>query len=224
VEGLFVVCRQGSQGDTGGILVDVAAYGITTHVLEAIETQFTHQDGSGTVLAQLNTQVALAKPGAESGGRWVGFEAVALTGTKFDGTEETYGYLVTNLDGTTTWRAAFCSLGKSTYGLDLSQATISFASLATPNNVPIKQGDSGGTLRNILNVDGSDGLQIGAPELTVVLNGADIRWGKALVALGGGAAPTLGTIGGSGPATAGQNSWMRVLDSTGTPFWVPVWK
>lgn len=56
------------------------------------------------------------------------------------------------------------------------------------------------------------------------LLGADILWGKALVALGGGAAPTVGTIGGSGPATAAQNSWMRVLDSNGVAFWVPVWK
>lgn len=52
----------------------------------------------------------------------------------------------------------------------------------------------------------------------------DIQWGKALVALGGGAAPTLGTIGGTGPATAAQNTWMRVLDSAGAAFWVPVWK
>jgi hypothetical protein len=54
--------------------------------------------------------------------------------------------------------------------------------------------------------------------------GNDIKWGTALVAKGGGAAPTLGTIGGSGPATALQNSWMRVIDSGGTAFWVPVWK
>jgi hypothetical protein len=26
------------------------------------------------------------------------------------------------------------------------------------------------------------------------------------------------------PATAAQNSWMRVVDSTGAVFWVPVWK
>lgn len=52
----------------------------------------------------------------------------------------------------------------------------------------------------------------------------DIKWGKALVAVGGGATATFGTIGGSGPATAGQDSWMRHLDSTGAACWVPVWK
>ena len=54
--------------------------------------------------------------------------------------------------------------------------------------------------------------------------GDDIQWGTVLIAMGGGATPTLGTIGGSGPATAAQNSWMRVIDSTGAAFWVPVWK
>lgn len=55
-------------------------------------------------------------------------------------------------------------------------------------------------------------------------NATDIQWGKALVSLGGGAAPTLGTIGGSGPASAAQNSWMQVKDSAGNSFWVPAWK
>lgn len=54
-------------------------------------------------------------------------------------------------------------------------------------------------------------------------NGDDIKWGRALVAMGGGSAPTLGTIGGSGPATATQNAWMRVVDSGGTAFYVPTW-
>jgi hypothetical protein len=55
-------------------------------------------------------------------------------------------------------------------------------------------------------------------------SGADIAWGRALVPLGGGVAPTFGTIGGTGPATAAQNSWMRVIDSAGVAFWVPAWK
>lgn len=55
-------------------------------------------------------------------------------------------------------------------------------------------------------------------------SGNDIQWGNPLVALGGGAAPTLGTIGGSGPATAAQNTWLRVVDSTGAAAWLPIWK
>jgi hypothetical protein len=42
------------------------------------------------------------------------------------------------------------------------------------------------------------------------------------IALGGGSAPTLGTIGGSGPATAAQNQWLRVYIGT-TAFFIPVW-
>lgn len=61
-------------------------------------------------------------------------------------------------------------------------------------------------------------------QLVLAFNCADVKWPKANVALGGGAAPTLGTIGGSGPATASQNSWLRVIDSTGAACWLPVWK
>lgn len=43
------------------------------------------------------------------------------------------------------------------------------------------------------------------------------------VALGGGAAPTLGTIGGSGPATAAQNQWLEVTID-GIRNWVPCWQ
>jgi len=45
-----------------------------------------------------------------------------------------------------------------------------------------------------------------------------------LTALGGGAAPTLGTIGGTGPATAAQNTWLKMTDSTGASFFLPAWK
>jgi len=67
-------------------------------------------------------------------------------------------------------------------------------------------------------------LTVDSSTITLGDGTLDVKWAKALVALGGGAAPTLGTIGGSGPATAGQNSWLRVIDSTGAAFWVPVWK
>jgi len=55
-------------------------------------------------------------------------------------------------------------------------------------------------------------------------DGVDVRYGVGLVALGGGAAPTFGTIGGTGPATAAQNTWMRWRDTSGVLFWVPAWK
>lgn len=44
----------------------------------------------------------------------------------------------------------------------------------------------------------------------------------ATIALGGGAAPTLGTIGGSGPAAAAQNGWLKVKVN-GSVRYIPVW-
>lgn len=81
----------------------------------------------------------------------------------------------------------------------------------------------------VLSTDTDNGLRIDAKgagrlRLNVFTPTGDIQWGRPLVALGGGAAPTLGTIGGTGPATAAQNTWMRLLDSTGAAFWVPAWK
>lgn len=52
---------------------------------------------------------------------------------------------------------------------------------------------------------------------------AHIGWGVANAALGGGAAATLGTIGGSGPASAAQAAWAEMIDSSGTKRWFPVW-
>ncbi len=50
---------------------------------------------------------------------------------------------------------------------------------------------------------------------------AKIRVDSA-AALGGGAAPTLGTIGGAGPATAAQNEWIAI-DTQNGKRWVPAW-
>lgn len=96
--------------------------------------------------------------------------------------------------------------------------------LLLPNAIPNGQAAfsgynaAGTSLIRLILIDGSNRLQL-LPDGV-----GDILWGKTLVALGGGAAPTLGTIGGTGPAAAAQNSWMRVVDNAGNPFWVPVWK
>lgn len=49
-----------------------------------------------------------------------------------------------------------------------------------------------------------------------------VRWDDP-IPLGGGAAPTLGTIGGSGPTGAAQARWLRV-EIDGTPSFIPVWQ
>lgn len=105
------------------------------------------------------------------------------------------------------------------YGIELVAGALS-------NHIFANDLDTAGQTANL--IDGS-GSTIGMHydnSVGAVIFGADtdIKWGKALVAMGGGAAPTVGTIGGSGPATAGQNSWLRVVDSTGAACWVPAWK
>lgn len=85
------------------------------------------------------------------------------------------------------------------------------------------------TVGPTLSADGETNIDLqlaakGTGKLKLLTAGADIQWGKALVALGGGAAPTFGTIGGTGPTVAAQNSWERRLDSTGAVCWAPIWK
>jgi hypothetical protein len=53
--------------------------------------------------------------------------------------------------------------------------------------------------------------------------GGRVRHDGITVALGGGSAPTFGTIGGSGPASAAQNCWVE-LTIDGTKTWLPAWR
>jgi hypothetical protein len=50
-----------------------------------------------------------------------------------------------------------------------------------------------------------------------------VDFNYAAIALGGGAAPTLGTIGGTGPAAAAQNSWLKIK-MAGVASYIPVWR
>lgn len=98
---------------------------------------------------------------------------------------------------------------------------------STVNWVEITGGATGSAVLISANGETNIGLALapkGSGNLILSPNTGDVRFNKALVALGGGAAATLGTIGGSGPATAAQNTWMRWLDSAGAAFWVPAWK
>lgn len=59
-------------------------------------------------------------------------------------------------------------------------------------------------------------------QYSIWTGGGTIRYDGSGVALGGGSTATLGTIGGSGPATAGQNKWAKI-NIDGTNYWIPVW-
>ena len=85
-------------------------------------------------------------------------------------------------------------------------------------------GGTGGTNNGDVNLmDGLAGTivaHVDAPNSVFIVDTRlDINNG---IALGGGAAPTLGTIGGSGPGTAAQAQWVEI-DIGGTPHWIAVW-
>jgi hypothetical protein len=49
-----------------------------------------------------------------------------------------------------------------------------------------------------------------------------VSLGLAQIAVGGGAAGTLGTIGGSGPTAASMSGWEKIIIGGNTRF-IPVW-
>lgn len=94
------------------------------------------------------------------------------------------------------------------------------------NGVPVLENNAGLFARNAAGTGGVEAIRINASDRVEIdpAGTAGIRLGGALTALGGGAAATLGTIGGAGPGTAAQNTWKLLYDNTGAAFWVPVWK
>lgn len=106
------------------------------------------------------------------------------------------------------------------------------------NSIPQAKVLSNSSAANVLTLTGGSGTGASSPTIStsggsLILSASvspirlatnfDLQLGRATTALGGGAAPTFGTIGGSGPAVAAQNGWAKFLDSSGTAFWVPVW-
>lgn len=94
-----------------------------------------------------------------------------------------------------------------------SQTAIRWRNAANTGNVADIQTDA--TDRLILG-DSVNPIYLQAGAGTV-----DFRY--AVTALGGGAAPTFGTIGGAGPAVAAQNSWLRIAIN-GTASYIPIWR
>lgn len=71
----------------------------------------------------------------------------------------------------------------------------------------------------ILNLCSNQGSQVFGVEVATGIG----HWSQAAIALGGGAAATLGTIGGSGPTTAAQAGWEKVVLNN-TTYWRPLWR
>lgn len=96
-----------------------------------------------------------------------------------------------------------------------------------PNGQELKSRNTANSadIRMLVVGGGSDIVQVGdtGQRLTLVASAGNLNVGYDVTALGGGAAPTVGTIGGSGPATAAQNSWLKILIN-GTASFIPVWR
>lgn len=76
-----------------------------------------------------------------------------------------------------------------------------------------------------IQTDASDRLVLGDTVNPIYLQSSagNVDFRYAVTALGGGAVPTLGTIGGAGPAAAAQHSWLKILIN-GTASFIPIWR
>lgn len=111
-------------------------------------------------------------------------------------------------------------------------ATTGIVRVPSSSSIPTIRARNGANTADIdvLGMDTSNNIYIGggfatgATRVNVYgLNPVNFNATGSGVALGGGAAPTLGTIGGSGPGTAAQNSWLKV-QIAGVDSYIPVWR
>lgn len=135
---------------------------------------------------------------ATSGGSWTYGVAVsqANTASFFEGSTSTIGLAIH---------------GAHTTGIDMLAGFPIAISMALPNNAPIQQRDAGNVLRNVVNYDGTNNLQIGetgASGNIVMNNNVVIPGSKALVVSGhvgfngAGASGKITITGSRGGATA----------------------
>lgn len=120
-------------------------------------------------------------------------------------------------------------VGQSGYGLIVSPTIVEAASGTHENLVGVELRPPVITV-GAATVDRMTTLKItGAPvgttnygNFALWIDSGIVRWDD-YASLGGGAVPTFGTIGGSGPAAAGQARWLRV-NIDGTNSFIPVWQ
>lgn len=141
---------------------------------------------------------------------------VTLTGLEADGTITTPSIGFSADPDTGFFRVTTNTFSAVAGGKEVMR----FSTLGTDvNYVNARSSGSGGSVA-LLSAGTDTDINITiAPKGAGVVNFS----GGSSVALGGGSAPTFGTIGGSGPATAAQNSWMKCLIA-GTVSYIPVWR
>lgn len=77
----------------------------------------------------------------------------------------------------------------------------------------------------LLYLGSTNNINLGEDDRPIYLRSSDdnVNFDYPTKPLGGGAVPTFGTIGGTGPATAAQNSWLKI-QINGTYSWIPIWR
>ena len=109
------------------------------------------------------------------------------------------------------------AISLTAHGVLVGEGTSAVVSLAVATNGQLIIGSTGAD-PVVAALSAGDGITItnGAGSIT-------ITWNAAEVATGGGASATLGTIGGSGPATSTMNDWLKVTDAGGNIRFIPAW-
>jgi hypothetical protein len=164
-------------------------------------------NGTNTWGWDVNGKVTSA-PSATSSGVVAGFLFTDPANTGHTTTAE-YPAVKWDLSSTQTWAAGSITNQRS---FQILAPTIAFAS-----------GSNTVTTAATLYVSGApaQGSNATITNSYAAWFAAKIRVDSA-VAMGGGSAPTLGTIGGSGPQTAAQNEWIEI-DSQNGKRYVPAW-
>jgi hypothetical protein len=138
-----------------------------------------------------------------------GSTGITITGLAVNGTQVTF-------IGNTV---SFNSLGGTSLVIGAGTTVTGF----NPDQITLSSGPYNGTAGTVTiaataGAGGDTNINI---RLTPLGSGViDIHY--PTTALGGGSSATLGTIGGSGPTTAAQNSWVSVLVN-GVAGWLPLW-
>jgi hypothetical protein len=217
------------------LLKGAAGEGITLvyNAAGALSLQPSSDPAASTQLIQVKNNAGTVKFAVRADGALVFSDATVQStaaGAFADGTVGAPGAYFNSETSTGLYRLGAGRVGVAATGVavaELSNASTAFLALGVnhaaigviriPNAAQIVSRNAGNSSdQSLITYDASD-------HVTLASGGAAWGVGTATTALGGGAAPTLGTIGGSGPATAGQNSWLAVYIA-GTLSYLPVWR
>jgi hypothetical protein len=200
----FSIDKDGHLAVKGNIIVSTTDTLIAPDTSDAADTKAVHIAGGGAATSTRGAYIsAYGNEGGGTGdlylsaGNVVGAEINFLSGGSNSGYFTANGVLTLGTGGVDTGAARGDLVVKNTLGIRAVNA-------AANNTYALIGGN--------------------ASDQVVLAGGTtDIKWGKAEIALGGGSSATLGTVAGSGPSTATQNGWLKVINSDGQSRFIPTW-